>query len=115
MTTKNILKLMSLPGVVDKLLAAGVVARNHDEFYFTDDFIEHPVDSNPEQYIKAGQLKGWRIILSYFNPALLSLSDAEISKTVELFDYFRRNLENCRAPFLCGHKRHAMKRPGRYP
>jgi hypothetical protein len=109
MTTRNILNLMALPGVVDKLLAAGVVARDHDEFYFTDDFIEHLVDSNPEQYIKAGQLKGWRIILSYFNPALLSLSDVEISKTVELFDYFRHNLENGRAPLLYGRKRRAME------
>ncbi len=96
-------------GVVGKLLAAGVVARRQDEFYFTDEFIEHLVDSNPEQYIKAGQLKGWRIILSYFNPALLSLSDAEISKTVALFDYFRRNLENNRTPFVYGRKRHPME------
>lgn len=93
-------------GVVGKLLAAGVVARRQDQFYFTDEFIEHLVDSNPEQYIKAGQTKGWRIMLSYFNPALLSLSDVEISKTVALFDYFRRNLENNRTPFVYGRKRH---------
>ena len=91
------------------MLAAGVVARRQDEFYFTDEFIEHLVDSNPEQYIKAGQLKGWRIILSYFNPALLSLSDAEISKTVALFDYFRRNLKNTRTPLVYGRKRHTME------
>lgn len=100
---------MSLSGgVVGKLLAAGVVARRHDEFYFTDEFIEHVVDSNPEQYVKADQLKGWRIILSYFSPALLSLSDAEISDTAALFDYFRRNLEN-RTPLLYRRKRHATE------
>ncbi len=96
-------------GVVDKLVAAGVVARDHDEFYFTDDFIEHLVDSNPEQYIKAGQLKGWRIILSYFNPALLSLSDVEVVKTMDLFDYFRRNIENNRTPLVYRRKRHALE------
>ncbi|HEY7506462.1 MAG TPA: hypothetical protein VH621_02550 [Nitrososphaera sp.] len=101
---------MSLPeGVVGKLLAAGVVARRHDEFYFTDEFIEHLLDSNPEQYVKAGQLKGWRIILSYFSPALLSLSDVEVSKTVALFDYFRRNLENNKTPLVYRRKRHAME------
>lgn len=102
--------MSSSSGIVGKLIAAGVVARRQDEFYFTDEFFDHLVSSNPEQYIKAGQLKGWRVILSYFNPGLLSLSDVEISKTVALFDYFRRNLRNERTPIVRnkGNQRHPM-------
>jgi hypothetical protein len=40
---------------------------------------------------------------------LLSLSDVEVSKTVALFDYFRRNLENNKTPLVYRRKRHAME------
>ena len=78
-------------GLIEKLVAAGAVERGQEELKFTARFCSHLTGCNPSQYLKAGEAKGWRIMLRYFNPVLGSLSDAEISKTICLFAYFLNN------------------------
>jgi len=78
-------------GLIEKLVAAGAVERDQEELKFTDRFCSHLTACNLSQYLRAGEAKGWRIILRYFNPILGSLSDAEISKTICLFAYFVNN------------------------
>jgi len=82
--------------LVKKLIAVDAVERTDGELRFTGRLCHYLASSNPRQYLRAGRLKGWRILLRYFDPSLDSFSDVEISKTIILLEYFLRNTENKR-------------------
>ncbi|MGH9991069.1 MAG: hypothetical protein ACREAZ_00265 [Nitrososphaera sp.] len=90
--------------LVEKLVAVGAVQRIDGELRFTERLCGYLANCNPGQYLRAGEVKGWRIMLRYFDPSLDSLSDVEISKTIVLFEYFLRNAEKNRKTLVSSEK-----------
>lgn len=76
---------------MQKLIAAGAVESVSGHLGFSAKFCGHLASCNARHYLKAGEVKGWCIILSYFSSELRSLSEAEISGTVALLNYFMTN------------------------
>ena len=83
-------------GLISKLIAQGAVELTHDELRFTAIFCKHMAHYRPEDCFEEGQTEGWRRIFREFRPALDSLSDEEISRTIVLLDYFVNVVESNR-------------------
>ena len=80
---------MQESGLIEKLLAGGVVEKRIEDLRFTDDFCKHLVYYNRNCGFKGGgTLEVWRQILVKFKPVLDGLSDKEIAITIVLLDYF---------------------------
>ena len=76
-------------GLIEKLLAAGVIEKRIHELKFTDEFCKHLVSSNQSYGFKGGgTLEVWRKIMVEFNGTLDGLSDKDVAITIVLLDYF---------------------------
>jgi hypothetical protein len=76
-------------GLIEKLLAAGVVEKRTEDLKFSDDFCKHLVYCNRNYGFKGGgTLEIWRQIMVKFKSGLNDLSDKEIATTIVLLDYF---------------------------
>jgi hypothetical protein len=76
-------------GLIEKLLAAGVIEKKIAELKFTDDFCRHLVYYNRNEGFKGGgSLELWRRIMVEYNASLEHLSDKDIATTIVLLDYF---------------------------
>jgi hypothetical protein len=80
---------MQETGLIEKLLAAGVVEKRTDDLKFSDDFCKHLVYCNRNYgFNGGGTLEVWRQIMVKFKSGLDGLSDKEIATTIVLLDYF---------------------------
>ncbi len=83
------LPIMHENGLIEKLLAAGVIEKKIHELKFTDEFCKHLVSCNRVNGFKGGgTLEVWRKIMVEFNGTLDGLSDKDIAITIVLLDYF---------------------------
>jgi hypothetical protein len=85
----HLMMRMQGTGLIEKLLAAGVVEKRTDDLKFSDDFCKHLVYCNRNYGFKGGgTLEVWRQIMVKFKSGLDGLSDKEIATTIVLLDYF---------------------------
>jgi len=85
----NLMLRMQEAGLIEKLLAAGVVEKRTEDLKFSDDFCKHLVYCNRNYGFKGGgTLEIWRQIMVKFKSGLDGLSDKEIATTIVLLDYF---------------------------
>ena len=76
-------------GLIQKLLAAGVIDKRIDEVKFSDEFCKHLVSYNNLNGFKGGgTIEVWRDILDEFDDSLKAISDKEVATTIVLLDYF---------------------------
>ena len=86
-------RYMTSNGLITKLVIAGAVERQLNDLRFTNRLCGHLAQYDPEESLRAGKIDGWRKMLRDFEPSLGSLSDAEISTTITLLDYFLNVVE----------------------
>ena len=84
---------MAAQGLITKLVRAGAIERRLDELRFTSDLCSHLAQYDPEECLRAGEIRSWRKMLEDFAPDLSSLSDEEVSVTITLLDYFLNEVE----------------------
>ena len=76
-------------GLIQKLLAAGVIDKRINELKFSDEFCKHLVSFNNLNGFKGGgTIEVWREILDEFDESLKMISDREVATTIVLLDYF---------------------------
>ena len=82
-----------------KLVHASV-AEETNGLAFSESFRSYLATCNRGQYLKLDRMKGWRIILTYFDSSLDSLLEGEIAAVVALIEYFdlRYNIKSISSP-----------------
>lgn len=73
-------------GLLSKLFDANVV-EGKNGLALTQGFRSYLESCNQRQYIKLSKIRGWRLILTYFDPSLGFLSDKEINGVICMIEY----------------------------
>lgn len=73
-------------GLLNKLYDSNVVERKNG-LALTQEFRSYLESCNQRQYIKLNKIRGWRLILTYFDSSLGFLSDKEISGVICMIEY----------------------------
>ncbi len=83
------LVIMHDTGLIQNLLAAGVIDKRVNELKFSDAFCKHLVFYNRASGLRGGgTIETWREIMVEFNKSLEMLSDKDVATTIVLLDYF---------------------------
>ena len=77
---------MQQAGLLSKLIDLNIVERKNG-LALTEEFRSYLESCNQRQYVKLNRIRGWRLILAYFDPALGFLSDMEISEVIRMLEY----------------------------
>ena len=72
--------------LLNKLFDANVVERRNG-LTLTQEFRSYLESCNQRQYIKLDRVRGWRLILAYYDPSLGFLSDREMDGVVCMIEY----------------------------
>jgi hypothetical protein len=78
---------LAVPGLIAKLLRAGVITRHKGDLAFTEIFGKYVYSYAVSNPVKVESISGWREILTGFNSRLSGLSVAEVAAVAILLDY----------------------------
>ncbi|MGI0037378.1 MAG: hypothetical protein ACRD99_03375 [Nitrososphaera sp.] len=77
---------MQQTGLLSKLHDARIIERKNG-LALSQQFRRYLDSCNQGQYIKLDKVRGWRLILAYFDPRLGSLLDKEIIAVICMVEY----------------------------
>ena len=78
---------LAVPGLVAKMVRAGVVTKHKRDLAFTDIFGKHVYVYVSREPLKMQSISGWRDMLAAFNPGLSRLSAEEVAAVATLLFY----------------------------
>jgi hypothetical protein len=83
---------LAIPGLIAKLILAGVITKNNDDLAFTEEFGKHVYSYAIANPVKIGSVSGWQDILVRFNLRLSRLCTNEVAAVPVLLDYHLHNV-----------------------